>query len=460
MDIIAQSPKFGGAILLIILFTIIAIIICEVIAIFIFAPDWASIRCIPYVMPFAGLFGQDVNKNFQFCMSEAFSKQAGETIGPLYKFFGGFIGVLSSLVDTTNSIRLSFATFMGGFITIISEFNDRFRMFMSQVQLSGQRLKMLMYRIYATFYAMIYMALSSIRAVNNFGGTVLFGFLDTFCFDPNTPVYVRGRGEIRIEDVQLGDILCSETQVRSKVTSVFRFMADGQPMVSLGGITVSTNHYVSHAGKWIRAADHPDALPVPHWNGGSKRPLICFNTHNNCIPIGKYTFRDYDEAPAGVEDGYRWINQSLNAGIGGLCSPKSRKWTEMTPAFDPAVQIVKKDGTFVAAKDICLGDMLQPTGDVVTGVIETAIYEYIEMSGDKFTPSTLFWHEVSGTWQRLGDIYPHLITTSETPLIFRSLIVLSGSRIQCKSGLIIRDYMEVASPWAEEPYSRALSSLA
>ena len=464
----SAAPKYTGFALLFVIFSIIAIIICEVISIIVMAPDWASIRCVPYVMPFAGLFGQNVNDNFKFCMSEAFNRQAGETIAPLYKFFGGFTSVLSSLIDSTNSIRLGFATFMGGFVTIMSEFNDRFRMFMSQVNLSAQRLKMLMYRIYATFYAMIYMALSSIRAVNNFGGTVLFGFLDTFCFDPDTPIHVKGRGSIRIADVKVGDILEGGSGggsggSGSRVKSTFRFMADGQPMVYLGkgcdgpAVLVSTNHYVSHMGTWIRAGDHPDAFPAPLWNGGSARPLICFNTDDNQIPVGGYIFKDYDETPEGVNEAIRWTAASLNGGPKAVDAARPRKWKECIPAFEPGVKIFKRDGGISIASELRLGDVLRPTGDIVTGVIDTEVTEYIEMPDGKFTPGTLFWHEPSGTWQRLGDIYPNSIQVSEHPLMFRSLIVLSGSRIECKSGMIIRDYMEVASPWAEEPYAKAIT---
>jgi hypothetical protein len=458
------EAKYGGLVFLVIILICILFGLGEFLYIMSTGSNWADIRCTPYVMPFAGFFGHDVNENFRFCMSESFKRQAGEQIAPMYKFFAGFTGVLSTLIDSTNSLRLGFATFMGGFVTVISEFNDRFRMFMSQIKLSGQRMRMLMYRIYATFYAMMYMALSSIRAVNNFGGTMLFGFLDTFCFDPSTLIEVDGRGQIPVRDVKIGDVLLP---TRSRVTACFKFAADGQPMVRIsrsdGGIPilVSTNHYIEHAAepqgeaKWIRAEDHPAAMPAAPWNGGPDSPIICFNTHDNRIPIGPYVFRDYDETPDGAEGAINWTAAALNAGMGAHRNA-DRKWKEMTPAFEPAANICLRDGTVVPAADIRLGDVLKPTGDRVIGIIDIEVREYLEMADGKFTPSTLFWNEPSATWERLGDIYPQHIKHSSEPLIFKSLIVLSGSRIQFQSGFIIRDYMEVASPWAEDPYSSAL----
>jgi hypothetical protein len=453
---VAVAPKYGGFTIVLIICIIIAIIIAEIISAVLFSRDWASIRCVPYIMPFAGLFGHDVNENFQFCMSESFKKQAGESIAPIYKFFGGFIGVLSTLVDSANSIRLSFATFMGGFVTMVSEFNDRFRLFMSQVQLSAQRFKMLMYRIYATFYAMIYMALSSIRAVNNFGDTALFGFLDTFCFDPDTPVEIENRGIIPIREVVLGDIFA---KTRSRVTSTFRFMADGQPMVMLGDIYVSTNHYVLYEERWIRAEEHPSARSAAPWSGGSERPLICFNTDNNMIPIGDYIFRDYDETTAGIEDAIKWTDSALNAGMGALRGVK-REWKECIPAMERSTEVKCSSG-IKPVTAVQLGDTMKPTRDRVTGIIDTYVTEYVETADGKLTPGTLIWHEPTGTWERIGTIYPHKVirVDASKPLIFRSFIVLSGSRIELKSGMIIRDYMEVASPWAEDPYSSALKKL-
>jgi hypothetical protein len=458
-----QPQYFPVVAVFIALFTI-CVLIGEAIYIFISSSNWADIRCLPYVMPFASLYGYDVNQNFQFCMAESFKRQAGESIAPLYKFFGGFIGVLSTLIDSTNSIRVGFATFMGGFTTLVSEFGDRFKLFMSQIRLSAQRIRMLMYRVYATFYAMMYMALSSIRAVNNFGGTVLFGFLDTFCFDPDTMVNIQGRGIIPVKDVVVGDIFVGEEV--SRVTATFRFEANGQPIVSLPRtdsiipIIVSTNHYMQYKQRWIRAEDHPLASSIYYWNGGSERPLICFNTSNNKIPIAQYIFRDYDETSNGIDASISWIDNTLNGAMQGkMTSHYKSEWHEMITAFDSKARICKSDGTHVVADEIQLGDKLAPTGDIVTGIIDIESTSYIEMSDGRFSPGTLMWHEPTATWQRIGDIYYDKIIHVDIPIILKSLIVLSGSRIQFASGLIIRDYMEVASPWAEDAYSTALRQL-
>jgi hypothetical protein len=465
MEQMNTTPRVFPLIIVSIFLFVLAVLIGEAIYIFLASADWASIRCLPHVMPFAGLYGHDVNENFRFCMSESFKEQAAESLAPLYKFFGGFIGVLSTLVDSTNSLRVGFATFMGGFVTLVSEFGDRFKAFMGQLRLSAQRIKMLMYRVYATFYAMMYMSLSSIRAVNNFGGTALFGFLDTFCFDPATMVHVEGRGAIPVVDVVCGDVLSGDgtAQPKARVTARFQFAADGQPMVWLpGDIYVSTNHYISHGGAWIRAEDHPDALAAGPHCGGAERPLICFNTDNNTIPIGAYVFRDYDETADGAPAALAWTDTVLNGRRAAGTSRHGAEWHEMLPAAEGTAKIVTSAGEKVTLAAVRPGMRLRPTNDIVVGVVDIEVAEYVDTPDGKITPATLVWisHEGCSGWRRLGDIVSATaIVKASKPLIFKSLVVLPGCRIEFASGLLARDYMEVASPLAEEPYSAALSQI-
>ena len=153
--------------------------------------DWSKIRCQPHIMPIASLYGYDTAENFNYCMSASFNEQAKEHLGPVYQLFGGFVGVLGTLVETSQKVKLAFATMFGGVQTIMQEFTERLKLFFIRIEIMGQRMKMMMYRIYATMFAVIFMATSGLTAVKNFGGTVLFDVIDTFCFAPETEIYVE-----------------------------------------------------------------------------------------------------------------------------------------------------------------------------------------------------------------------------------------------------------------------------
>ena len=88
-----KSSYFGG-ITILLLFVLIFAAIVEAIILFSRKDDWNSIRCEPSIMPFAGLYGYDVNENFQYCMRQSFNSQATESIAPVYSVLGGFVGVL------------------------------------------------------------------------------------------------------------------------------------------------------------------------------------------------------------------------------------------------------------------------------------------------------------------------------------------------------------------------------
>ena len=464
-QIINKESKIIPIILLSITFLIIAVGLAEMLIIMTQSKDWNNIRCQPHIMPFAGLYGYDMNDNFNYCMSQGFKQQAGEYLGPVYNIFGGFVGVLGTLISSANNLRVGFSTFLGGFMIIIQEFTDRLKQFFISIEKSSQRMKMLMYRLYATFYAIIYMGTSGIKATQNFGGTVLFKFLDTFCFHPNTLIDISGKGKIAVKDAQINDYIIGG----SKIISKFRFYADGQPMVKLGNIIVSGNHFIKYINKWIRSDEHPDAIIIKEWNGGNDTPLICFNTEDHLIKIDQYIFRDYDETEEGDNNTEEFIEKSLN-GSGEFTAEylktkrKLRDWQQMRPAVskNTAVKVfnsINAAATATAtAKKCCeekLGDKLS-YNNCITGIIEIAVNEivYLPNSNDSITASTLIWNTKNNRWDRAGDIYT--VTKLKEPEIYIGFVSLPGSTIELLNGFIIRDYMEIASPFVEEEYSKCL----
>ena len=140
--------------------------------------NWPKYRCSPSVMPFAGMYGYDVNENFQFCLRSIFEGQVGEATGPFATIMGGTIGTLMVFLQNLNSIRVMLATLVGGVSKIFQEFSDRLKLAMSQIRITGLRMQTLMKRVFATFFAVLYMGLSVISTGTNFGNSFIFRFLD------------------------------------------------------------------------------------------------------------------------------------------------------------------------------------------------------------------------------------------------------------------------------------------
>jgi hypothetical protein len=409
--------------------------------------NWPKYRCRPNIMPFAAMYGHNTGENFQFCMSNMFGFELGEALAPIFTILSTVITTLVTILQVANSIRLQLATLVGGINTIFQNFTDRFKQLIAAVQQSAYRMKLLMGRLYGTFFAIIYMAMAGMTTLDNFTQTVLFDFLDTFCFDPDTLVEIQDKGFVKVKDVQIGDTF---VKTGGKVTATFQFDSDGQAMVELPGkIVVSTNHYVYYLGKWIQARDHPDAKESARWWGGKERPLICFNTSDHKIPIGHYTFLDYDETEEADAETMKWIEKGLNA----IESHKYRIFPYNTcVSKDTLLQM--KDKTSKAVKDIQLGDELS-TGKVM-GIVQKQTTEVCELPSHEFvTPGLCYWQE--NQWVRAGDTLP--IHRLESPQPFFSFVVMKTAMFETKTGVFIRDYVEIHSPDAETKYSEKISQL-
>ncbi len=411
--------------------------------------NWPKYRCSPAIMPFASFYGYDTGQNFNYCVGNIFSGQVGFFTNPFAGILGILIQNVMGFIKNLASLRVQMATMIGGVEKMFQEFVDRFKLLMSQVRTTGQRMRFLMGRVFGTFYAVIYMGMSALTSGLNFGDTAIFGFLDTFCFAPETLIHIQGRGFIQIQDVRLGDI-CKSNGAR--VTSIYRFLADGQPMVRLGGIEVSTNHYVRHEGEWIQAGEHPDAVPIGVWSGGPSRPLICLDTDIHVIPLAGYEFSDWDETATSDEDTMILAEKLLN----GCPAEKSPRPWLYQPAMDGATTVKLLDGTFVRAEDI-RPDMITSMGSVI-GTGRRAVYTYVELpNGLCVTPSTLIWSD--DKWVRAGILHPDRIVHTDMPRVMTVMVIHGTASIETEHG-ILRDMCEVHSPDMELPTSIALNPTA
>ena len=397
--------------------------------------NWSAYRCKPQYMLLARVFGKDPQENFQFCANEVFKGEAAGVVGPIYKTMAQFVGFLSTILGNINSIRLQFATLVGGVNNMFQDMTSRVNQFFNAVRVSAQRIRSLMFRVYGTMFAMIYMTMSGVAAATSFGDTTIGRFLDTFCFHPDTLI-VTERGTLPIKDVVIGDRLTDG----AKVTATFQFHAAGQPMVYLGPVLVSTNHYVRLEDQWVMAGEHPDATQAPDWT--DELPLICLNTDSHTIPIDNYTFSDYDETAEADQETEKWTEAALN---GGKVTTKARTWSEYGAVLDPSL-IVQTRGGLKKVSDLALGTTLVG-GSRVIGLVNK---ETGEMTDLGTSPSALIYRQ--GSWRRAGTIRSVRPCKENAIGVF----VYPNSYITTGSGLHVRDYLEVFSPDTEQAYTRHL----
>jgi hypothetical protein len=406
--------------------------------------NWSEYRCQPHMMPLANLFGHNINENFQFCLNQIVQENTKGVAGPFAKGMFGFTSVLTNLMDSANSFRTMLATLVGGVIKIVGEFKARMTALMGRVKLTASRMKAMMYRVYGTMFAVIYMGLSAQTGIMNFGDTFIFKFIDTFCFSPEQIVVLENGRQMHISDIVVGDILTGG----HRVESTYIFAANGQEMVNLSGIEVSSNHLVCSKGVWVMAKDHPDAIPSSDWSGGYSRPLVCLTTHDHIIDIGPYIFADYDETDKGNQLAQQYVHASLN-GL-NASTPYKEVSYEIGAASTTSVKLL--DG-YKPLYEIVLGDKISEK-DRVVGIIISELREVCTLpSGQLVATGTLVWNAPTSQWLRASTLYPiHTISPIESIALF----VSPGASYEYMDGTIVRDAMEVYSPDTKKPYTDIL----
>jgi hypothetical protein len=407
--------------------------------------DWANQRCKPLIMPFANMFGYNAKENFDFCMGKIFANHSQSYLGSIGSITSQFTTLLQTVFNSVNSLRNTIASLGGGINVIFQEFTERISIFFFKLRISAIYMKSLFTRIYAILFSVMYMGMSGITGMTSFTNTFLFSFLDTFCFPGETEIHVKDKGRIPIKEVRIGDVLLPGNSV---VTGTFQFYSRGQPMVKLGPVTVSTNHYVLHNGQPIKAGDHPYAIQLGPWD--SDELLYCLNTHDHHIPVEYLTFMDYDETSAGDKETMNWIDEKINAKKN---LQSEYPFNEYGFAIQEDVKIKTERG-LVSAKDIRVGDKLTNHGEIV-GVIRKEINEISQLPNKiGITPSTLYWNKEQNQWKRFGESHTIIHKKEE----YMSFVVIPHSQIELEDGMVVRDYMEVCSPDSELYYTKHLEN--
>jgi hypothetical protein len=355
----------------------------------------------------------------------------------------GFTGVLTNLMNSANSFRTTLATLVGGVLKLIAEFKTRMTALMGHVKLAASRMKALMFRVYGTMFAVMYMGMSATTAITNLGDSFIFTFVNTFCFPPDQEIELEDGEKVLISEVLVGDTI----KGGSRVETIYKFAADGQEMVEIDKIRVSSNHFIQYNGKWIMAKDHPKSKSIESWSGGYNSPLFCLTTHNHLLHIGSYVFADYDETDLANAKTQEWVDASLN----GRC--KVRLDSEISYDIgSPSESRVKTLDGYKSLNEIRLGDKITEK-DTVVGIQVMNHSEFCKLpDGTLVAKGSLFWNSTKGEWSRA---YSFLPSVSYSPRECIALFVSPGAKYEVNSW-IIRDAMEIYSPDTKQYYAEVL----
>ena len=409
--------------------------------------NWSEIRCQPNVMPFASMFGHDTAENFQFCLQQIIQDNTKGTTAPFAQGMMGFSSVLGNLMSSANSFRTTLASLAGGIIKIIGEFKARMTALMGRVKLTASRMKAMMYRIYGTMFAVMYMGISAQTGISNFGDTFIFKFIDAFCFAADTKVVLKHGLQRSIKNIHVGDILYDG----SMVEAVIQCPSNKSGLYNLHGVYVSGGHRVWSYEEFgfIDVKDHPEAKLT---NMGSDILWTLITTSRE-IPVkgskGILRFADWEEMPDTPSSKKEW-DEIADSMLNPREPVPVKLPVPMTPpCIDKDVMVYKFQGGLTSIHKIQVGDWIvdsvNPTGNHskwtrVLGLCHRRVNGALGVKGTRITDG-LWVKDKTGHW-----IHPRNKTTySMCAWDGYQLITTSGSFMMDIHGVqtVVRDFTEV-----------------
>lgn len=406
-------------------------------------------RCNPIFIPFASQFGYDAKENFTFCLSTIFDMKAAEIFKPIYQLLAGFVSLTKMIVDVALGIRKLFSNFLLGVNGFVRNVRDRIQQLMFSIRMSFLRLQHLMGRVYGTMYAVVWMGTSAITAGFNISDNSLVQFLFEFCFDPDTPLKLADGSYIPIKDAKIGMALApTPSNPNPVITSFFAFDGSRTPMVHIGDVTLSQEHYVRCGGMWTAAGKHPAAQPV-----NSIPTLICLNVTGHEFIVGhtELVVADYDEhsSPDVITTTQTLAEQCLN---GGNLTSSTDLRTNYELGLVPTTEVYMKDGSWKALSTINLGDHVWNAGRIY-GIVHESVSEQVTYNSIEMSAAQLVYDPIKHIWRRNMEISIPL----DTPRTFIQLLTAHMSAIRIRNPftgreLYVRDYREIPNPEMETAY--------
>lgn len=192
-----------------------------------------------------------------------------------------------------------------------------------------------------------------IESIDIAGNIIQVTSTDSLCFDENTLISVKGKGEIKIKDVNLNDCLIDG----GHVTALFKVANKNQEIYNLNGVIVSGRHMIEcENNDFIEVKDHKNSKKMKNY----KKPyLYCLNTTTKRLIIKTIKFLDWDE----IDSNDELILKDKTM----VDTTNIHKYLDS--GLDGEIQFEMKDGRYVQLKNVQINDILKGGEHVLGKVI-------------------------------------------------------------------------------------------
>ncbi len=267
--------------------------------------DWPQYRCLPTYMPLAGYIGKDPVANFSYCVGNIQKDMMGFFLEPIQYVLGMVMGMIQFIMERIQFIRVFVDKIRGMAMKLFGNVYGMFVNVLIQFQKLIIKTKDTTMKLIGTIMMFIYMIQGAMMTGKSINKGPIGETLRTICFSGDTLVYLKNRSAKKMKDIHLGDILSNGTEVygtlRLKGSSNNPYYKIWSEILQ-DYIYVTGDHKICNSTKdkpnkfnnldnYIDVKDYKHAKKTDKWD----EILYCLITDNHQIPIGEYTFWDWED---------------------------------------------------------------------------------------------------------------------------------------------------------------------
>jgi hypothetical protein len=162
----------------------------------------------------------------------------------------------------------------------------------------------------------------------------------------------------RFSDLEVGDILKNG----EKVTAIIKFLAKGQAVYNIDGVSITGEHRLFHKKLgWIKAKQHPNRVFIPEFK---EEFVYCLGTDTKTFMIGDQLYSDWDDIDPHVSMCLQTYSLKLPS---NFSSSDIHRCLDNGISGDSLIEL--NDGSVVPIKNIQVNSILSG-GEKVLGVIK------------------------------------------------------------------------------------------
>tara|TARA_B100001287_G_C22685054_1_gene532853 strand:+ start:526 stop:1404 length:879 start_codon:yes stop_codon:yes gene_type:complete len=261
-----------------------------------FKENWPKYKCNPAAMPFAGYLGYDTMDNFVQCISTIQSGLMGRFLAPIFTMTKFMTELAGNIMANIAALQSTIFSLKG---TMNSMFSDMTGMFVNIiVKFQGLIIKMkdIFAKLGGTMITIVYMMKGlSLSGTSMWDGPI-GQFTRDFCFSPNTPILMDDGKIKKMKDIEIGDFL--ENDIEVMATLKIKSHKDN-PCYKIWSNKLKDFIYVTGTHKIVNP-NNDKLINVEHFPNAVKTNLVpdyltCLITSNHHIPVGEYTFWDWED---------------------------------------------------------------------------------------------------------------------------------------------------------------------